>query len=238
MLFIVFAFVAVVVSDFLALAAYAAVRPLVGWKLSTVQIAHNTFFLLATQLVFYALIFAYIYLWVVFYYRLRFLEGIQWGRLTGRRIVRYAAVGILITVAIQFVPTLLPDKNHFPLERLFSSPGSSYAIAIFAVLVAPFMEELIFRGVVFAVFEKRTNLQFAILATAVLFAGMHVPEYWGAWNHVLLIFLVGLAFSVARGLTKSLAPSVVLHITYNACLMLGLFFATSHFRTMPNLPIR
>lgn len=237
-MFVGFAFVAIVVSNFLTLALYAALRPFAGWKLSTVQIAQNTYFLLAAQLVFYALLFAYIYLWVVFYYRRPFLEGIEWGGLTGRRIVRYVFLGLIITVAIQFVPTVLPDKNHFPLERLFSSPGSSYAVAGFAVVIAPFMEELIFRGVFFAVFERRTNLQFAIVITAVLFAAMHVPEYWGAWNHVLLIFLVGLAFSVARGLTKSLAPSVVLHITYNGLLMLGLFFATSHFRTMPNLPVR
>jgi membrane protease YdiL (CAAX protease family) len=232
LLFLGFAILALVISNFVTLAAYAALRPIMGWPLSPEAIAQNAFFLLAAQLIFYVLIFAYVYLLVVFYYRLKFWDGIHWGRLTKQRLLRYIAVGIAVTVAVQLIPIFLPDKRRFPLERLFSSPESSYAVAAFAVVIAPFMEELIFRGVLFEVFELRVGLGFAIAATAVLFAAMHVAEYWGAWDHVFLIFLVGLAFSLTRGLTKSLAPSVVMHMTYNTCLMVGLFFSTSHFRVI------
>jgi len=98
------------------------------------------------------------------------------------------------------------------------------------VLVAPFMEELIFRGVLFAFFENLVGLRFAVVSTALLFAGLHVPEYWGAWHHAALILLVGVVFSMARGLTGSLAPSVILHFAYNTTLMTGLFIGSQHFR--------
>jgi membrane protease YdiL (CAAX protease family) len=49
---------------------------------------------------------------------------------------------------------------------------------------------------------------------------------------LLLIFLVGGVFSVTRGLTRSLAPSVILHFAYNVSLIGGLYFHTEHFRTL------
>jgi membrane protease YdiL (CAAX protease family) len=130
------------------------------------------------------------------------------------------------------VSAFLPEKAGFPLERMFSSPGAAYALAAFAIVVGPFMEELIFRGVLFSIFEARAGLPITIMITAALFAAMHIPEYRGAWYHVLFIFLVGLVLSLARGLTQSLAPSVILHITYNTCLMVVLFFATSQFHAI------
>jgi membrane protease YdiL (CAAX protease family) len=72
--------------------------------------------------------------------------------------------------------------------------------------------------------------------TAILFGGLHVPEYWGAWNHMLLIFFVGLVFSLARGMSGSLAPSVFLHVGYNASMMIALFISTQHFQNLNALP--
>ena len=141
-----------------------------------------------------------------------------------------------MTVGIALLPPVLPDATQFPLENLFSSRAAAYAIGAFAILVAPFMEEMIFRGILFAIFESQVGLRFAILITAILFGGLHVPEYWGAWNHMFLIFLVGLVFSLARGRSGSLAPSVFLHVGYNASMMIALFISTEHFRNLNALP--
>ncbi|MGH9355951.1 MAG: lysostaphin resistance A-like protein [Terriglobia bacterium] len=236
--FFAFALLALLVANFATLAIYAALGPLVGWTVPPRLINQNAFFLLAAQLLFYVILLGYIYFLVVVHYRLRFWEGLKWKSLGRRGVANYILLGIVVTIVIQLVPVLLPDTHNFPLERLFSSPASAYAIAAFAVLVAPFMEEIIFRGVLFSVFESRIGLWSAVVLTALLFAGLHVPEYWGAWEHVFLIFLVGLVFSLARGITGSLAPSFVLHATYNACLMAGLFVASSHFRVIQNTLLR
>jgi hypothetical protein len=141
-----------------------------------------------------------------------------------------------MTVAIALLPPVLPDANQFPLENLFNSRAAAYALGAFAILVAPLMEEIIFRGVLFGIFESQIGLRFAILITAILFGGLHVPEYWGAWNHMFLIFLVGLVFSLARGRSGSLAPSVFLHVGYNGSMMLALFISTQHFQHLNALP--
>jgi membrane protease YdiL (CAAX protease family) len=115
------------------------------------------------------------------------------------------------------------------------SAPASYVVGAFALLVAPFMEEMIFRGVLFAIFERRAGVGFAVVATALLFAGLHVPEYWRAWNHAILILVVGGVFSLARAKTGSLAPCVFLHLGYNASMVAGLFLQTQHFRTLQGM---
>ena len=187
---------------------------------------------LALQFFFYGLLFGSIYLLVVAYHRRPFWSSIAWRNPSRLQALGYLAGGFLLAIFVQLAPTLLPDKQDFPLQQMFSSPLAAYAVAAFAVLVAPFMEELIFRGVLFAIFERRVNMIFAITATAVLFAALHVPEYRGAWNHLLLILFVGGVFSVTRGLTRSLAPSVILHFAYNLSLIGGLYFETQHFRAL------
>jgi membrane protease YdiL (CAAX protease family) len=234
-LFILFAILALVVLSFLSFATFAAFGPVFGWKTSAAAMNRNVFLALGAQFVFYVFVFIYLYVLIVRGYHLNFWRGIQWGPVVWRQVLHFVAGGVLMTVAVQLAPAVLPDKTNFPLEHLFSSPASAYATAIFAVVIAPFMEELVFRGFMFSVFEIRVGLPVAIVVTAILFAGMHAYEYKGAWNHLLLIFVVGLILSLTRGLTHKLAPSVILHTTYNACLMVGLFVATSHFRVMQSL---
>jgi membrane protease YdiL (CAAX protease family) len=153
--------------------------------------------------------------------------------LSAHNTVRYLLGGAALSLVVMIIPPLLPEKKGFPLEKMFNSPASAYAIAAFAVLVAPLMEELLFRGLLFAFFEKHGGITFAIISTAVLFAGLHIPEYWGAWNNVVMILVVGLTFSIVRGLTGSLTPSFVLHLAYNGTLMFLLYLQTQHFHKMP-----
>jgi membrane protease YdiL (CAAX protease family) len=231
-LFLVFAFLALLLSNFVALAGYAVLQPLLGWRTPMPALPENTLFLLTLQLLFYGLVFAFIYFVVVLRYRRPFWTAIRWHKPTGAQTLKLFLGGILLAVAVGLAPTLLPDRESFPLERMFNSEQAAYGVAAFAILIAPFMEELIFRGFLFSVFENKIGIHFAVGITALLFAALHVPEYWGAWNHVALILLVGMTFSLARGITGSLTPSVILHIAYNASLMTGLFFSTQHFRTL------
>jgi membrane protease YdiL (CAAX protease family) len=222
----------VIVSPLLTYTAYAVLRPLASWRTPVGALANNPYFLLVVQSTFYVLLLGYVYFLVAVNYRQPFWTALAWRKPTTRQVVLFFLGGILLCLAVQLAPPLLPDVEDFPLLRLFTSPQAAYAIAAFAILVAPLMEELIFRGVLFRFFECQVGVRLAIAGTAVLFAGMHVPQYWRAWNHVLLICLVGVVFSLARGLTGSLVPSVILHIAYNTGLMIAFFFQTHQFRAL------
>jgi membrane protease YdiL (CAAX protease family) len=212
---------------------YVAVAPFVGKVVPFQELRTNVIFGLSVQLLWYGFLLVCIYLFIRFYYKDSFVNALKWNKLSLHSTVRYLLGGAGLSLIVMIIPPLLPQKKGFPLEKMFNSPSSAYAIAAFAVLVAPFMEELLFRGVLFAFFEKHGGLSFAIGATAVLFAGLHIPEYWGAWNNVVMILVVGLTFSLVRGLTGSLTPSFVLHLAYNGTLMFLLFLQTQHFHKMP-----
>lgn len=221
-----------ILAELVALIGYDTLKSFLGWHVPLAALPNNAFFLLTLQLVFYALFLGYLYFLISGYHRQPFLQAIRWSLPNASRAAQFVLGGLALAALIRFAPTLLPDRDTFPLEELFRSPTSAYAVATFSVLVAPPMEELIFRGVLFPIFERQAGLRAAIGATAILFAAVHIPEYWGAWNHVFFIVLVGLVFSLARGLTGSLAPSVLLHLAYNAGLMTFLYFETQHFRVM------
>jgi CAAX protease family protein len=217
---------------------YSVIGPRAGWRLPSPTPQMTAFLSLALQLVFYGFLFAAIYALVALRGRGPFWEAVGWRRPTLRSTVRYFAAGILLSAAVEFAPTLLPDRSNFPLREFFSSPAVAYAVGAFAVFVAPLMEELIFRGVLFAIFESRVGRTFAILSTAVLFTALHLWEYAGAWNHLFLLLLVGLVFSAARGWTQSLAPSVILHTAYNLTQVLLLYVGTQQFRTLQGLLLK
>jgi membrane protease YdiL (CAAX protease family) len=231
-LFVIFTVAAMVGANLLALGGYALLRSLLGWETASHRLYNDTFFLVSLQTIFHGLVLAYIVLLVVVNYRQPFWEALRWRPLSPRAAWNSLAGGVLLALVVVAFPPILPHTQDYPLQRLFSSPQAAYTIGAFAIFIAPFMEELIFRGVLFRFFEERVGLGFAVAATAVLFAGLHISEYWGAWNHVLLIFVVGIVFSLARGLTGSVAPSFVLHLAYNATLMLMLYVGTQQFHNV------
>jgi membrane protease YdiL (CAAX protease family) len=235
-LFIAFVPIGLFAANIIVLLGYVLIQPTMHWRLPKQQLSTDPFFLLALQTVFYGLMLAFIFFLVAVDHVQPFWPTLRWRRITVWQALGCLAGGTLMTVGIALLPPVLPDATQFPLENLFSSRAAAYAIGAFAILVAPFMEEMIFRGILFAIFESQVGLRFAILITAILFGGLHVPEYWGAWNHMFLIFLVGLVFSLARGRSGSLAPSVFLHVGYNASMMIALFISTEHFRNLNALP--
>lgn len=228
---------AVAIAYVSVMVSYGAIAPSMGWHVPPKDLQETTYLSLALQSVFYALLLAGVYALVALRKRLPFWRALKWRTPSPLRALGYFALGTVLSVAVQFAPTIFPDRSDFPLSQLFTSPSIAYVVGAFAVLVAPLMEELIFRGVLFAIFEDQAGPIFAVIATAALFTGLHIPEYRGAWNHLFLLLIVGLVFSLARGLTGSLAPSVILHTAYNLCQLVVLYFSTEHFQVMQTFVI-
>ena len=68
----------------------------------------------------------------------------------------------------------------------------------------------------------RILLWIAVSVTAILFALLHLPQLWGSWAGVVLIFVVGYVLSYVRLRANSLIPSFIIHTSYNAMLF-GVF---------------
>jgi membrane protease YdiL (CAAX protease family) len=234
-IFVGLAVLAFLLTDVVVLFGFLGLKAANVWRVSLSDVQQNPFFLLTFQVVFHLFLLGFIYLLVFSKHEGGFWQLLAWRMPAQARRVQLFLAGLVLAAVVRFTPTLLPERGSFPLERMFSTPASAYAVAGFAILIAPLMEELIFRGILFGMFESIIGIRFAVVATALLFAGLHIPEYWGAWHHVMMITVVGLTFSVARGLTGSLAASYILHLAYNFALITILFFETDQFRNIQAL---
>ena len=211
---------------------YGLLGSRLGLNLPAELVFRSAYVVLGIQAVFHLLQFGFFYLFIVGAYGCPFWASLRLRRPASRVIRLSLLAGLGLALGVRLAPTLVPDKDTFPLQDLFTSPGAALAIATFAVTLAPFMEELIFRGFIFAILEKTFGVTTAVVASAALFALSHVPEYWGAWNHVLLVSLVGLTLSLTRARTGSLTPSIIMHTAYNLVLVTILYFETDGFQNL------
>ena len=232
LLFLAFIPFTLLAANLVGLVGYVILRPFTAWRVPVDSLPSNTFFVLALQSLIYFLVVGYLMLMARIHHHQPFWKSLGWTKPTAGQVLKYLAGGGVLAVVVSLAPTLLPDTKQFPLEQLFTSPAASYAIGVFAIGIAPVVEELVFRGLLFAIFERAVGLRFAVATTAVLFAGLHIQEYWHAWNHLLMIMVVGVVFSVARGKSGTLTPSILLHVGYNTCMMASLYFSTQHFHSL------
>lgn len=105
----------------------------------------------------------------------------------------------------------LQTNDQVILTRSKVEPITTYATLLVAVFVAPFCEEIFFRGFVFTGLRRGMPLYLAVIISALLFAAAHGDP---ASFPVLLI--IGLLLAILRWQTKSLWPGILLHCLNNS----------------------
>jgi membrane protease YdiL (CAAX protease family) len=129
---------------------------------------------------------------------------------------------------------LLPIPRHLPIDRFFQTAREASVMTVIAVTLAPLMEELFFRAFLYPVLARELGTVIAILLTSALFGLLHGAQLGYSWA-VLIIFLVGLALTTVRAMTKSVASSFLVHVGYNGTLSALLLVATGGFRHLEKL---
>jgi membrane protease YdiL (CAAX protease family) len=167
-------------------------------------------------------------------YRVGFWRAIRWNWPSSSvKVLGFALLG-MFTISLDLLSKYLPMPKSTPFDQLFSHPRDAYLIAAFAVTVGPFMEELFFRGFLYPVLARRTGVPLAILLTALPFGLLHYVQY-KSWAAVLIITLVGIVLATVRAATNSVGASFVVHVGYNATLMMLVAMATDGFRHMEKI---
>lgn len=90
-------------------------------------------------------------------------------------------------------------------KGLQSIPG-----IISAVLIAPIMEETLFRGLIFNELRKNINLTASIIIQAVIFGVFHGNLAQGIYAAVL-----GIVLAVIYLWTKSIVANIIMHVSFN-----------------------
>lgn len=107
-----------------------------------------------------------------------------------------------------------PDRGSDVLALFGSSPLGVTIALVTVGLVAPFIEELVFRGVVFGAVRRRLSMLPSVLAVSVLF-GLYHGSFWMA----VPTFILGCATGWLSVRHKTLWPAIALHVLYNATLL-------------------
>ncbi|MHC4390471.1 MAG: lysostaphin resistance A-like protein [Planctomycetota bacterium] len=130
-------------------------------------------------------------------------------------LMSYPAVyGLKILSAIGFAAFgVEPEINTAAVLIVSSTSWAQIAFVVaIAVLSAPLLEEILFRGFLYGYARQRIGIAQAIVATAAFFALVHPPVDWAP------IFALGVALCVAYERAGSIAAPMTVHFVNN---MLG-----------------
>ena len=93
-----------------------------------------------------------------------------------------------------------------------SSDWNVFAIfAITAIVVAPIIEEIVFRGVIYTCFKQYTTQKIAVIATSFMFAALHMNIL-----QFIPLFILGVIFQLLFIRHKSIYPSMIYHSINNS----------------------
>jgi membrane protease YdiL (CAAX protease family) len=190
------------------------------------------------------------------------LAGLEWNLATAWRLRwKLVSASCLCFVLALIDEMVLPGPSHAPIDKLFQSPVQAWLLFAYGVSLAPFFEEMIFRGFLLPALstafdwtveqftgnqppaadedgDTRWSISAMVTAsvlTSIPFALMHAEQTGWSLGPFLLLVSVSLILCCARLATRSLAASVFVHATYNFLLFSVMMLGTSGFRHFDKL---
>lgn len=121
---------------------------------------------------------------------------------------------VLLMLGLGIVWLTGPTDNA--LERLIqSSRAAALATAFAASMTAPIVEEIVFRGVLYSALRRLIGMAGAVTAVLLVFAVIHVPQYWPSYGVIFTILLLSVVLTLIRARTGRLLPCFVIHFVFN-----------------------
>jgi len=141
--------------------------------------------------------------------------------------------GLLLGMVTSVAEAAFPPKHPLPVQTFLQDPRTALLFMLTAVAIAPLVEETLFRGYLYPVIARSFGVGAGVVATGVLFGLLHSIQLWGGWWQIALLVFVGIAFTLARALMRTVLASYILHLTYNSLQVLALLVGTHGLRQMP-----
>ncbi|MBN2310674.1 MAG: CPBP family intramembrane metalloprotease [Candidatus Hydrogenedentes bacterium] len=146
------------------------------------------------------------------------LDGLALRRLPRKHTAVWAGIGVVAAIGGALAVAPFVEGGSF-MANMASSPEGLVAFAVLAVM-APFFEEVYYRGFLFPHFRRKLGFLAATAIVSVWFCVPHVAQLLGGDEAGLVqIGAMGLFWTVLRHVSGSLTPCIVCHLTYNATLV-------------------
>jgi membrane protease YdiL (CAAX protease family) len=142
-----------------------------------------------------------------------------WTGVLGGLVARVLPTVIVVLIAVADNRFSTPSSAAPKVLGLAPGGTAGWVIVVaLAVIGAPFVEELFFRGLLQGAFTRRVGAVPAIFITALIFASAHISNE--GVSAPIILFPAGLVLGYLRYRTGRLAAGMVAHATFNATLFL------------------
>lgn len=154
-----------------------------------------------------------------------FWRTLGWGWTPQFRPVHAIGLAFLMTGVAVALNYSLPDRET-DLEKLLKmGVAIRIMVAALAVVTAPLIEEIVYRGVIYSSVEGLMGKGAAVTFVTLLFALVHAPQYWGSVASLTAILSLSFVLTLLRAWTGKLLPCVATHLFYNAIQAVALLMA-------------
>jgi hypothetical protein len=145
----------------------------------------------------------------------RFTDVIDWTWHSQFRL-RHAVITVaLLYGSAWLLQHVLPTGDTEFDKLLQTSQAIRIAVSSLAVITAPFVEELVYRGILYPAIQAKLGRIAAIFVVAGLFAVVHFMQYWGSVFILVSLTLLSFVLTGVRAYTGRFLPCYVIHFLYN-----------------------
>ena len=196
-------------------------------------------FAIGSMLIWYAAIFFFLYVTLSVLRGQSFWESLGWRSLKTRpgELPRnpfvYFASGCGLSLFVALLSARMKTPENLPMEELFKYRQVALMFMAMAVLVAPLVEETLFRGYLYPLFARSFGVWPAVLLTGILFGLMHGAQLGWTWSLVTILVMVGVIFTLVRARTGSVLASYLMPLGYNSLISLFAVLGTHGFTKLP-----
>jgi uncharacterized protein len=147
--------------------------------------------------------------------RRSFWQTLGWSWHTQFKWVHAVALAFLMMGLSFLIVKVLPDQETDLDKILKMGVTVRILVASLAVLTAPLVEEVVYRGVLYTGIERAWGKSTGVILVTLLFAGVHYFQYQASYAALALITSLSLVLTLLRAATGRLLPCIATHLVYN-----------------------
>jgi membrane protease YdiL (CAAX protease family) len=137
----------------------------------------------------------------------------SWGPVKGMLICVFIAAALFGGGAL--ITWLFPgDKTQLDM-LIESSNGARIVTAFLAIVTAPIVEEIVYRGILYPAISGVLGSAVGIGLVSLFFAAVHFLQYKNNLAVIGVITLVSITLTAVRAYTRRLLPCLVIHLVFN-----------------------
>lgn len=159
--------------------------------------------------------------------------GAAWSIGKPKTVILSIVFGIAVAIVYLILAALLsptPQTDHVGIHAIMASqPGTAQlAWIVMTLLMAPFVEELLFRGILLGGLNRSFGIGWGVVMANLLFVLLHFSEAMHYWPAFIGIGLLAALATRQRLVTRAIGPSIAAHFGYNLIIVSAMVIASHH----------